>query len=282
MEQNKSSTEEIDLIFYFNRLKHYVLYYFRRLQRNRRLFLTIFFSIALLGLAMRFIIPKKYFTEALIISHNIPADFVMINYLQSLASDKNAFLLSKELGIPIKSAKGVAQISAVRMDSIFRFSQSDQTGAIIKINLAIKNIDIIPKVQDGIVHYLKTNEYSVKQRLTRERMLESLRNELIRKNKSLDSLSGTESNSIISRSTENGLILEKAVNPVNVNQLQLEYYKQQLEIENDLDMLKNIEVVQPFLTNEIDSYPSYRWIFAYFVLAGLLLAFVLTPLIGKK
>lgn len=111
---------------------------------------------------MRFIVPKKYFTDALIISNNVPADFVMVNYLQSLASDKNAGALAKELGIPPKSAKSVTHISAMRMDSVFRFSEKDPKGSIIKINLVIRDIDLIQKVQDGIMHYLKTNEYSSK------------------------------------------------------------------------------------------------------------------------
>lgn len=49
MEQNKSSAEEIDLIYYFNMLKHNALKYIRVLQRNSRLFLSIFFIIALLA-----------------------------------------------------------------------------------------------------------------------------------------------------------------------------------------------------------------------------------------
>lgn len=113
-------------------------------------------------------------------------------------------------------------------------------------------------------------------------MLESLKNELIRRSRSLDSLKVTESNSLVTRSTENGVIVEKAVNPLNINQLQLDYYKQRLEIEEELDMLKNIEIVQPFLKNEMYSYPSYRLIFAYFLLGALILALVLTPLMGKK
>ncbi|MEJ7736762.1 MAG: hypothetical protein WKF97_04980 [Chitinophagaceae bacterium] len=282
MEQNKSSAEEIDLIYYFNMLKHNALKYIRVLQRNSRLFLSIFFIIALLGVAMRFIVPKKYFTDALIISNNVPADFVMVNYLQSLASDKNAGALAKELGIPPKSAKSVTHISAMRMDSVFRFSEKDPKGSIIKINLVIRDIDLIQKVQDGIMHYLKTNEYSSKKRLAKQRMLESLKNELIRRSRSLDSLKVTESNSLVTRSTENGVIVEKAVNPLNINQLQLDYYKQRLEIEEELDMLKNIEIVQPFLKNEMYSYPSYRLIFAYFLLGALILALVLTPLMGKK
>lgn len=282
MEQNKSSAEEIDLIYIFKSRMHYVLDYFKKLHRNRSLFLSIFFTVALLGIAMRFIIPKKYYTDALLISHNIPADFVMVNYLQSLANDKNDNALAKELGIPRDQARSITHISANRMDSAFRFSETDRTGSIMKINLIVKNTSVIPQVQDGIKQYLETNEYSSKKRQTKQRMLESLKNELISKSKSLDTLKETSSNGILSRSTENGIILEKAVNPVNINILQLDYYKQLLEIENDLEMLKNIEIVQPFLKSELDGYPLYRVIFAYFVLAGFILALLLTPIFGKK
>jgi hypothetical protein len=59
------------------------------------------------------------------------------------------------------------------------------------------------------------------------------------------------------------------------------FYQGQKEIEEQLMLLQNIEILQPFLKIKASNYPDYNKIFFYSVLIGLVLALLIAPLAGR-
>ncbi|MFN2437707.1 MAG: hypothetical protein ABR503_00810 [Chitinophagaceae bacterium] len=77
-------------------------------------------------------------------------------------------------------------------------------------------------------------------------------------------------------------MLGEPVSPIKVYELQEDYYREQLDIEEELALLRNIEVLQPFFKRNSSNYPDFNKLFFYSLLIGLLLALLVTPLIGRK
>jgi hypothetical protein len=66
-----------------------------------------------------------------------------------------------------------------------------------------------------------------------------------------------------------------------VYELQEDYYRQQLDIEAELALLRNIEVVQPFFRSNNSNYPDFNELFFYSLLIALLMGLIITPLVGS-
>src|SRR5690349_15693709 len=108
--QNKRSSEEIDLLYFFNPLvkgfnaaKRSTAVYRAHLRRNILVFLTVFILVVLAGYALRYILPSYYSTSATFISHHFPAGYynLQVQELKNLAGDtKNNALLAEKLHIP--------------------------------------------------------------------------------------------------------------------------------------------------------------------------------------
>jgi hypothetical protein len=99
---------------------------------------------------------------------------------------------------------------------------------------------------------------------------------------SLDSLTQIVNSSVIPRSTGQGIILGQPVDPVNVYKAQDSFYIQKVNIETELAHINNIETVHSFLKFSEPNYPHIRMLILIALGAGLLLAFFLTPALGRK
>ena len=304
---NKSS-DEIDLLYFFNPLirgfrnfQSGFSLYMHRLQRKRFIFVSIFLVIALIGFLLRYFIPKYYKTNAIFISYNLPADFcsIMIDNLQTLtSSSSNTAILARQLNISEKSASDIHSISTESLDSLSVLDEKDTTvsvakpnetiqyayhtlGSPFRINLIVKTNANITEIQNGLQYFLENNEFSLKRKEAKRKTLEALKNNFILRGKSLDSLKGIVNSFIIPRRTEQGSVLGEPVSPIQVYELQEDYYRQQLDIEAELALLRNIEVVQPFFRSNNSNYPDFNELFFYSLLIALLMGLIITPLVGS-
>ncbi len=299
--KNNKSSDEIDLLYFFNplirgfrNLLSGFIRYMHKLQRNRFIFVTIFLLIALIGFSLRYFIPKYYKTNAIFISYNLPADFcsIIIDNLQMLTgSSSNTPILAQHLNIPEKVAGDIHSISAEALDSFSLINERDTTGSAyrmnttgtaFRMNLIVKNEANITEIQNGLQYFLENNEFSLKRKEAKRKTLEALKNNFILRGKSLDSLKEIVNSFLIPRGSEQGSVLGEPVSPIQVYELQEAYYRQQLDIETELTLLRNIEVVQPFFRNNTSNYPDFHELFLYSLLIGLLMGLIITPLIGSK
>ena len=97
MEKQPRSSEEIDLLYFFNPVIKGVKTYVNKLQRGIFLFVAIFLICIAIGFSLRFFSPKYFRTNAIYVSY-LPADFSssMINNLQNLIDNKKNISVGSE------------------------------------------------------------------------------------------------------------------------------------------------------------------------------------------
>lgn len=284
MEKQPRSSEEIDLLYFFNPVIKGAKRYVNKLRRGILLFASIFLVCIAIGYSLRFVFPKYFRTNAIFVSY-LPADFSssMINNLQNLIDDKkNISVLAEQLKISPASASTIKSLSTVAMDSLSYMNIKDTTASAIKVYLTVSDPNSIPIFQQGLKSYLENNEYSLKRKEAKRQRLEALKKDFIEKIRGLDSLKNILNTTIVPRSNGQGVILGEPISPIDAYEMMQKFYDDQKEIEEQLTLLQNIEILQPFLKITASNYPDYNKLFFYSILIGLALALILTPLFVKS
>jgi hypothetical protein len=271
MNKQPNNSEEIDLLYFFNPLIQGTKRYFQKLRRNLFLFLGILLACSAIGYSLKFFLPKYFRTNAIFVSY-LPADFSssMINDLQNLIdNNQNASELAELLRISPASASTIKNLSTQPLDSLSYMNKKDTTASAFKIYLTVNDASSIPIIEEGLKNFLENNEYSLKRKQAKRQTLEAMKNDYIQKIKGLDSLKDILN------------ILGEPISPIDVYALMQKFYQGQKEIEEQLMLLQNIEILQPFLKIKASNYPDYNKIFFYSVLIGLVLALLIAPLAGR-
>lgn len=289
---SQKKSEEIDIISFlrpvnqlFNSIIDTIGNCITKLKKNWLTSAAIILLFVGLGFFTRFILPKQYQTNAIILTHEIPADLCIIelqNLNQTIKNEEDFSLLSKQLQISNKYAEGIAHISAEKIQDIYFAKDKDTSGQLFTIQMRIKNADILDSVQAGIVQFLENNEYSRKRKEAKRASLNELKLNLQQKVESLDSLKSVVNNSIIPRGQGQGIILGEPIDPVSIYQAEVAYFKEQLKINEDLATLDNIEIIQPFIKVKKSNYPDFRLIIFYSFLSGLVVAILFVLLFKKR
>ena len=284
MEKRPHTSEEIDLLYFFNPVIKGVKSYVNKLRRGIFLFAAIFIIFTAIGYSLRFVFPKYFRTNAIFVSY-LPADFSssMINNLQNLIENsKNISVLAEQLKISPASASTIKGLSTEAMDSLSYMNIRDSTASAFKVYLTVSDPNSIPIFQEGLKSFLEDNEYSLKRKEAKRQTLEAMKNDYIEKIKGLDSLKNILNTTIVPRSTGQGVILGEPISPIDAYEMMQNFYKGQKEIEEQLALLQNIEILQPFLRINASNYPDYNKLFFYSILIGIAMALLITPLVVKQ
>ena len=287
-EIRKPNAEEIDLFTFlkpvttaitnlFVAISNYI-----KLVVKHLLFLiavTVFFS--LVGFSTRFILPHQFQMEAVMSSHEIPYKMcvLMLNNLQEISASKdNKAVLTKSLGITEAEAKTIVSIKAGMLKDSFFVNDRDTVHNFFGVTLTCSNAALTEIIQKGIVRFLESNDFALKRKEAKFKMLVDLKQSLQIKVASLDSVKNIINNSITTRSQGKGIILGEPINPVTVYQTEINYFRELIDIERQLSVYDNIEVVQPFIPPIKSNYPKFNLILLYFAASGLFLSLILIPL----
>jgi hypothetical protein len=207
----------------------------------------------------------------------------MVNNLQALTeSPKNATVLAEQLKIPVSSASSIQSLSTETMNSFSDLNNRDTTASAFKIFLTVDDANNIPIIQEGLRMFLENNQFSIKRREAKRQTLEAMRNNFIEQIKGLDTLKNILNSSVIPQVHGQGIILGEPISPIEAYQVMQKFYSQQKEVEEQLALLKNIEVLQPFQRIKKSNYPNYNLILLYSLLIGFGMALILTPFVGKR
>lgn len=284
MDSRKNSSEEIDIVYFFRpvlqvlkRISKAFKCYIHKLQVSRVPVIVIICIVSGLGFSARYFIPKYYRTSAVFVSYNLPSSFCseMVNSLSYLvAKRENTSVLADQLKIPITSASAIRAMYTEPMDSLLFIDKKDTTASAFRITLVLRNVDSITVIQQGLESFLENNEFSLRRKEARRATLEALRNDLIERIKSLDSLKGILNESVVPRSNGQGIIMGEPISPISAYQVQHDYYAQQKQIEEQLSLLQNVEVVQPFLKSNVSNSPNFNEILVYSILAGFIISLI--------
>jgi hypothetical protein len=158
----------------------------------------------------------------------------------------------------------------------------DSVMAVFQITLVLSEIKYVDSIQTGIVGYLENNPFSLTRKAAKIQQLKVLKSLLDVKLKELDSLKQIISSSIVPRSQGQGIILGEPINPISVVQAEVNYLREQLYIDQELSTMDNIEVLQPFFKLNDYNYPDFNRLTLYSFILALLIAGILTPVLGKR
>ncbi len=279
-------SEEIDLAYFFRpvtklmrRISDRIARHFAALKANIFLFIAIFLLVSAVGICLRFVLPHSYATEGIFASRFLP-----VKYCDKLTEDLNQHLSEPLLSAQLHIGGDVADdITKISLDPVTDLvDPRDTTLQSFVLYIHLKKMDHLDSIQRALVGYFDNNEFTVRRREERKVALLKLRTNVIAKIASLDSLTQIVNNSVIPRSTGQGIILGQPVDPVNVYRAQDTFFKTKVSIETELADMDNIETIQSFLKLSEPNYPRFTLLIVCFIGGGLVLAFFLTPFVGRK
>jgi len=291
MSEQKPNQAEIDLYYFFKpvgtafkKIGNGLTYAQRKIRANRFVFAAIILLLTLAGFSLRYFIKPSYQTSGIFISNILPGRYcsILLKNLDDIKGGKNVPVLAQQLKIPIEAAQDIRSISMSDMRDTFLIEKKDSTLSLFKITLTLATVERLDTIQWGLVNYLENNEYALKRKEARIKSLEALKENLNVKMESLDSLKKLVNSSIVPRSEARGIILGEPIDPVNVYQAEMGYYKERLGIDQSLATIDNIEILQPFFKLNQTNYPRYNWMAAQFFLVSLVIATLVVLLFGRK
>jgi hypothetical protein len=272
-------SEEIDLAYLFRPLYTRVTRYFAVLRANILLFFGIILGMTVLGYGLRYIIPRTYETEGVFATRFLPA-----KYCELLVDDLDVHLgeplIADRLHIGSDVAADIARISVTPITDQLDPNDSLLQSFVLRVRL--KKIDRLDSIQNALVGYFDNNQYALRRKEERTVALTALRQGVIRRIASLDSIAPIVNSGILPRNAGSGIVLQQPIDPVGVYKAQDSFYRQRVRIETELGNAGNIEVVQTFLKLGEPNYPRMWMVTLGFTAGGLLLALFLTPALGKK
>lgn len=288
--QNKKSPDEIDLIGLLSRLTktlaNNIKTYAGILFRNIILLISIFVIIAIIGFSLRYFLPHYFKTRAIYVSHYMPANMygLLLDDLSNLASNgDNTGVLAEALKVATKSAAAIHAIQTEPLNSQdFQYKNDTTTVSVFRINLVLKDISMLEEIQKGIKDYLENNEYSMKRKDAKRKTLELIKADLVQKKKSLDSLQEITNKPNSPRVSGQVIVLAQPFMPMEMYKIRQDYNSRQFQVEQELSMIENIEIIQPFFKLNAPNTPDYNRIFLISIFLALILSLTLTPLLGTK
>ena len=219
-----SSSEEIDLLYFFRPVNRafkkatsWGMDYVRLLAHNRFLFAGILVLGSIAGYCLRYVIKPSFKTNAVFVSDMLPSNYCvsLIDNLNSLRSPGNIPTLAKELNITEEAARQIKAIEPTALaGDTFTIERRDTAMAMFQVTLVLDDMRNVTQIQEGLTHYLESNEFVRKRKAERTKSYQTQIAALETRRQSLDSLRTIVNNSITPRSQGQGIILGEPLNPV--------------------------------------------------------------------
>lgn len=233
--------------------------------------------ISLLGTLTAFLsyftLPKSYESKMILMSDILTESYSkeITESLNNLIKEKNSRNLASRLSLSEDESQ---LISKIDVESVKKDKQDEKTGDIFIVTADIHDRNILPKLQVGILSFLRNNEF-VKIRVEQKKkyfvsMIDKIESEI----KSLDSLKKKLflGQPIYSKTSEMML-----VDPTNIYSKIVELTKAQWEYKNDLELVDSIQLVEGFTVFEKPASPKLSVLLAIGFFGGFFVAiFILT------
>jgi hypothetical protein len=256
MENN--TQEDLDLLFVLKSIKKGILNLFRGIiwliefSTKHILALVVFMAIAISISLGFYYLKKPYYTSALSIAHiRFDNDYCyeMITNLNSYINvNNNNKELAEKLSIGINYAKEIKDIKYKTLNNIIARRYADSMSVMLPflVEVEVYDNEILDTLQKGILSYLEANEYATKRKLLEKESLDKIEQRMHAEIREMDSLKKIVSQSIIPRSTGNGIILGEPIDPVAVYKKAMESYEKLLMINRKQVLNNSFEITIGF------------------------------------
>lgn len=292
MEERQSpASPEIDLSYFFRPLGKVfkgigrgIENYYLRIVNNGLLFGAVIVIITTAAYCLRYVIKPAYRTEGIFMSRVLPGKYceTLIKNLNKLKGQANLPLLARELKISTTAAGTIRYVELSKIQDTIAIDDRDTSITVFTVELTLSNTQYLDSIQIGIVNYLENVPYAIKRKEAKAKTLAALKQSFNTKLVGLDSLKKLVSQSVVPRSEGKGIILGEPINPVSVYQAEVNYFREQLKVDEELELIDNIEIIQPFFKLNATNTPNYTLILIEGFLASLIATLIITPLFGKK
>lgn len=242
---NQPNSDEIDL----QGLAINIIRYFSRYYKFISLAVLIGSTIGLVGFILT---PHKFESQMILQSDILTESYSdrLTENLDRLIREGNDSILSTRLGLTIVEAKGIKTIEIESVKKVPNTTKDESSTFIV--TAVVDQKSLLPKLQDGIISYLRNNEFvktRVRQREERFRLLiDKLEEEI----QSLDSLKDRlfQGKPVYTKSSEMML-----VDPTNIYSKIIELTDQQIHHKNSLELFNSIQLIEGFTPYEKPASP---------------------------
>lgn len=229
--------DEIDL----QQLAVSIVRYFQRYLR----FISISSVVGVfLGLGFYLILPPVYESQMIVMSDILTSSYSdrLTESLDRLIKEDNDSILAERLNLTAIEAK---QISEIEIESVKKevSDTKDNESSTFIITVSVKQKSLLPKLQNGLISYLRNNEYVKTRVRQREEMYKTLIEKLDQEIQSLDSLKSRlfQGKPVYSKSSE--MLL---VDPTNIYSKIIELTQQRIGYKNALELFNSIQLIEGF------------------------------------
>jgi hypothetical protein len=234
---NTSNSDEIDLV---ELLAKFIL----AIKNNLRALIVAFALGTLLGLGYYQIAPKVYEGKMILQSDILTESYSerITESLDNLIKEGNDKLLSQRIGVTEEEASSIQKIEIENVKQKEAKDEKSENATFI-VTVKTKNKNILLSLQEGLIKYLRNNEYVKIRVRQRENYYKSMIDKVGQEISSLDSLKKRlfSGQPIYSKSAEMML-----VDPTNIYSKIIELNKEQINYRNGLELVNSIQLVEGF------------------------------------
>jgi hypothetical protein len=194
---------------------------------------TIFYELA----------PTRFESKMVVMSDILRESYsdLITEDLSLLIKEKNDSVLAAKLNITREEARDIKSIELEGVSKDIASMNGEET--IFIISVEVGNKKVLMKLQDGLINFLRNNEFvktRVKQREQKYNILiDKIGNEI----KSLDSLKRRLFNHKPVYSSSSEMML---VDPTNIYSTIIDLTKQQIDLKNALELFNSIQLIEGF------------------------------------
>ena len=228
--------DQIDLLELFAKLIF-------QIKRNAKLIILSFVVGTILGFWYFSYGAKVYETKMILLSDILTASYTerITESLDRLISEGNTKILSDRLNIP---EQDVNQILNIVIESVKQNNGKDDKGnSLFIVTVKVLNKDILPRLQEGLITYLRNNEY-VRIRVEQRKKYTL---EIIKKiDEQLSGLEQLKSRITKGELTQGGKENLVLFDPTLVHTKIVELSKERANLQNALEIINSFQVVEGF------------------------------------
>lgn len=244
----------------------------RTLERGTKTILISVVLGAILGMGY-FFKGKETFESSMVLSSNI---LVLANIqalftpLELLLEEENYEVLAQKLGI---EEEAVNSLVALEVESVFENEDDNEARtSYFEITATVTNNAVLPEIQQGIVNYLKNNDYIQKRVTIKTQRLDALIEKVNIELQEIDSLKNRlESGAILNSGGSNVVLME----PTNIYQQALLMEEKKQSYKEQLAFVESIQLIKEFTPFANPSSPSWILCLVVGLAGGLIIGFAI-------
>lgn len=263
--------DEVDLTALFHSIGRTLSKFIKSIQNGlntifKRKYLVLFIVGIGLGLSyLAYVFSKPYYSSSMtMVLSEIRNQFVenQLSRLSVMIEEGNFKTVAEELEISFEEAKEIREMKFINLDEELISNDSILTGSPFEIELSLYDNSLFNTLEPALANYLENNRYFFKQKLIKQKEVESMISKLKDDILALDSI---KTSAASPRGPVNGFVYGEPIDPSALFREGVLMYQQQITLESELEQLDNIQIVNGFTPRMRPTFPK---LFNFLIVGG--------------